>query len=135
MSVGKARNKQKNPATVIIKFRSMNDPEMMGSMESQTRGEAQLTSGHSEVKTDLEFQELFQKRLNDRSFNWKTVEYVQTCIKADPGIGKHIMVHFFAPLDDTTDTHANAEIHYKYDHLPDGLWLLQNEQYMQYCQK
>jgi hypothetical protein len=30
---------------------------------------------------------------------WKTISYVQTCIKAKRGFGKEIVVEFYAPLD------------------------------------
>jgi hypothetical protein len=31
---------------------------------------------------------MFDKKQNAKDFNWKTVEYVQTCVKDTVGIGK-----------------------------------------------
>ena len=108
---------------MIVKYRSANDPEVL-----QFNTDKDTTGGLSEVKTELEFSALFEIRTNDRNFNWKTVENVQTCVKDQVGIGKHLMIHFFAPIDESSERSATKnEICYEYKHMDDEISLLQHE--------
>ena len=55
---------------------------------------------------ETEFEKLFLTRQIDRNFNWKTVEYVQTCVKDEKGIGKPFSVTFYAPINESSDKTA-----------------------------
>jgi hypothetical protein len=92
----------------------------------------QFVYGLSEVLTDKDFSNMFDKKPNAKDFNWRTVEYVQSCIKDPIGIGKQCSVHFFAPLD---ETNHSLTIDYDYTRMPDELQLLQQQQWSAYCQK
>ena len=91
---------------MIVKFRAMTDPEIVHNKDYQAHGENSLTTGHSEVKTENELKEFLGK--NSRQFDWKTVDYIQSCVKddpgsgkaLDPGVGKFLMVHFYAPINE-----------------------------------
>ena len=50
------------------------------------------------VHREPEFGKDFQRRPNDEY--WKTVEVIQTCIKAKTGCGDPIFVKFNAPLNE-----------------------------------
>lgn len=88
----------KNSAAVIIKYRDRSDPEL--ALADLPSGD--FVAGLSEVLSDSEFRGLFQQKLNAKDFNWRTVEYIQTCVKDTIGIGKQINIHFFAPIDDSS---------------------------------
>lgn len=75
----KDRKGQKKPCA-IFKFRSADDPQVQ-SFQDPKEAMVDKTSGLSEVKLEHEFQELFNLRPNDRNFNWRTVEFVQGCVK------------------------------------------------------
>ena len=75
------------------------------------------------MKTEKEFQDLFEKK--NKSFNWRTLEHVQTTVKhTESGYGKHFLIHFFAPINDTSDESARQEINFEYKSMPDELWML-----------
>jgi hypothetical protein len=57
---------------------------------------------------------MFEKKQNAKDFNWKTVEYVQSCVKDTVGIGKQLTIHFFAPLNETTPETVLTEVCYDY---------------------
>jgi hypothetical protein len=44
---------------------------------------------------------LFEKKLPS-DLQWRMVDYIQTCVKDEIGIGKPISIHFYAPLDELT---------------------------------
>jgi len=70
-----------------VKYRAANDPEV-AQFHDYTTKSIDTTQGLSEIKNEVEFQTLLETRPNDRNFNWRTVEYIQTCVKDDKGIGK-----------------------------------------------
>ena len=110
----------KNSAAVIIKYRDRSDPEL-----SLADLPSDYVAGLSEVLSDSEFLSLFQKKLNAKDFNWRTVEYIQTCVKDTIGIGKQINVHFFAPIDDSSRQKAQGEIPFdRFKEMPSELQLL-----------
>lgn len=111
-------------AIVIVKYRAANDPELAG---SDTYSPDNFSFGLSEVLTDKDFSIMFDKKPNSKDFNWKTVEYIQTCVKDKDGTGKHMVVNFFAPLNETNDKTAAQEIIYDFRQFADELTLLQNE--------
>lgn len=67
---------------------------------------------------------MFESKLNSKDFNWRAVEFVQSCVKDPVGVGRSIFYQFFAPLDETSDETAKEEIDYGYKELPDDLVLL-----------
>jgi len=81
------------------------------------------------VLTDKDFSNMFDKKPNAKDFNWRTVEYVQSCIKDPIGIGKQYSVHFFAPLNET----STSTIDYDFSQMADELQLLQTQQWSAYC--
>ena len=83
------------------------------------------------MKTELEFATMFDKR----NTNWREIEYVQSCVKDPIGIGKHLQVHFYAPINETTEATAKAEVCYDYSGMEEELHMLQNEHYRDYCVK
>lgn len=58
------------------------------------------TPGQVKVLQNRQFQELLVKSKSDK--NWANIELIQTCIKADGGCGDPVMIHFFAPLDESS---------------------------------
>ena len=62
---------------------------------------------------------------------WKTISYVQTCVKSKKGFGKEIQVDFYAPLD---FANPNNEIKYDFRSLGDDVELLSTNEY-KYCVK
>jgi hypothetical protein len=60
---------------VIVKYRGKDDPDLQGTVDDTYQG------GLSEVLTDKDFSNMFEKKQNAKDFNWKTVEYVQSCVK------------------------------------------------------
>jgi hypothetical protein len=64
---------------------------------------------------------MFSFKLNSKDFNWKLVEYVQSCVKDPVGIGKAIYFHFFAPLNEESQESADLEIDYSSKSMPDDL--------------
>lgn len=61
----------KNAATVIVKYRDEDDPQLL----SANVGPDYLP-GLSEILPDREVTCMFDKKLNSKEFNWRTVEYV-----------------------------------------------------------
>lgn len=123
-NTAKKGEEKKNLSIVIVKYRAANDPELAG---SDPQSGDNFNAGLAEVLTDKDLETMFNKKPNSKDFNWKTVEYIQTCVKDQVGIGKHMIVNFFAPLNETNDKTANQEVSYDYKHMPDELTLLQNE--------
>lgn len=66
---------------------------------------------------------MFEKT-KSKDFNWKTVEYVQATVKDSAGIGKQIVIDFFAPIDEENDKTASQEINYDYKYMDEELKLL-----------
>lgn len=59
--------------------------------------EEQLHERAVMVVSDNGLMNAFQKRANDDF--WKTINFVQTCVKAQIGCGTPIIVNFFAPIN------------------------------------
>ena len=78
---------------------------------------------------------MFSFKLNSKDFNWKLVEYVQSCVKDPVGIGKAIYFHFFAPLNEESQESADLEIDYSSKSMPDDLQLLIDSKYTEYIKK
>lgn len=105
---------------MIVKYRAANDPELAG-----TEPCSDFTFGLSEILSDREFSNMFDKKPNAKDFNWKAVEYIQACVKDSIGIGKLLKIEFYAPLDESDDVSASKEIAYdRYKLMPDELQLL-----------
>lgn len=79
---------------------------------------------------------MFLNKLISKDFNWKTVEYVQSCVKDSVGVGKPLSYHYFAPLDQSGINASQNEIDYKkvLDDV-DELKLLQDGNYKDYMHK
>ena len=75
---------------VIVKYRTCNDPEVEPFLELDE-------IAHSEIFTEFSINRLFEKK-SGKDQSWKTVNYIQACVKDSIGVGKPISVHFFAPL-------------------------------------
>lgn len=130
----KKKNRDKKfQSFVIAKYRDSNDPEIAGlNLPYMKDGPSE---GMREVYTEIEFKNFMEKKPHDKNFNWKAVEFVQTCVKDQMGIGKPININFFANIDETSDKTAAQEISYDYKGIADEIVLLQNEQYQEYCMK
>ena len=50
------------------------------------------------MTTDSELIAIFKKRPNDDF--WKSIKYIQTCLKAKSGLGEPLIVSYKAPLDE-----------------------------------
>jgi len=61
----------KNTATVIVKYRDEDDPLLLSANAGPD-----YVPGLSEVLPDREVTNMFDKKLNSKEFNWRTVEYV-----------------------------------------------------------
>jgi hypothetical protein len=79
---------------------------------------------------------MFLNKLISKEFNWKTVEYVQSCVKDSVGVGKPLSYHFFAPIDQSSVQATQDEIDYKSVlEEVDELKLLQDGNYIDYMHK
>lgn len=78
---------------------------------------------------------MFENKVTSKDFNWRSVEYVQSCVKDAVGIGKSYILNFFAPINEESDSKAAEEIDYNYKQMPDDLKLLQEENYEEYMRK
>ena len=60
-----------------MKYRAQRDPDIEKNPSDPVAKEKDMISGQSEVKTELEFATMFDKR----NFKWTSVEFVQSCVK------------------------------------------------------
>ena len=88
-----------------------------------------------EVLGDEALYKMFSNKLISKEFNWRTVEYVQACVKDSFGVGKPFNYHFFAPLDQSCKHASQQPINYQLEHDIDEYKCLQNEKYRDYMHK
>lgn len=83
-----------------------------------------------QVVSDSGLMTVFQRRANDDY--WKTLNYIQTNVKAQIGCGTPIIVRFFAPIDENK---TEATIDYNYQEFGEDEDLLRNGMEEAYCLK
>lgn len=83
------------------------------------------------VVRDTEFINEFRRRANDDF--WKTIDCIQTTVKAKTGIGHPIFYPFFAPLNDEDPSKEIDYSHFK--NMADENELIKEEEDIVYCQK
>ncbi|CDW81558.1 UNKNOWN [Stylonychia lemnae] len=83
------------------------------------------------VVKDTEFINEFRRRANDEF--WRTVDCIQTSIKAKTGIGIPIFVNFLAPINEQDPSKEIDYSHFKV--MQEDFELLKNEEDEQFCYK
>ena len=83
------------------------------------------------VVSDTEFMNEFKRRANDDF--WKTVDCIQTCIKAKTGIGFPIFINFYAPVN---PKEPQKEVDYsEFKTMPEDYELIKSEEDEMFCYK
>lgn len=79
---------------------------------------------------------MFSNKLISKEFNWKSVEYVQACVKDSFGVGKPFNYHFFAPIEQSCQHASQKPIDYFLNENDvDEYKCLQTENYKDYMRK
>jgi hypothetical protein len=78
-------------------------------------------------------QKLFEKKAAKDVF-WKLIECIQSCVKDKVGIGKPILVQFFAPLDESVPDYHTIDFS-SFKKMPDDLQLLNSQLYQEFAYK
>lgn len=63
------------------------------------------------------------------------VEYIQTVVKDEEGIGSPINIHFYAPLDESKAKHETEICYDSWQQMPEDIELIQADNYSQYAEK
>lgn len=118
---------------MIVKYR--NDPELIKEEQPAhakpgdtkiVTSEAESKITFTEVLNEVGLKNLVESKTKD--FNFKSLEYIQSCVKHPIGTGTLMLINFFAPLNEKSPATAADEINYiQYKSMPDELSLLQNE--------
>ena len=83
----------------MVKFRAHTDPELAN--EPVLKVEARkLGPNLVEIFDEDQMPWLFEKRSPKDPF-FKTVEFIQTCVSDQRGVGKPICFQFYAPIDES----------------------------------
>lgn len=109
--------------TVIVRYRRLAE------YEPDAEKKNDVLVDRIEVKTDNAFMEFFRAPKSDPQ--WKTINYVQTCVKAKKGFGKLIIVDFFAPMD---MLQLQEDVRFNYKALGEDIELLETNEYA-FCVK
>lgn len=76
---------------------------------------------------------LFEKR-SAKDTMTRLIEYIQTCVKDDKGIGKPIFIDFYAPLNEQSPSSC-IQYDSQMKAMSENLMLLELEKYEEYCYK
>lgn len=75
------------------------------------------------------------KYSDNKSQQWKRIRYIQTCIRSKTGVGKPIIIQFYAPLPVTKPGDKYATIRYDYRSQGDEISMIRNGDDYGYCIK
>ena len=67
--------------------------------------------------------------------NWKRVRYIQTCIKTRTGIGKPIVIQYYAPMPTVKQGERHATIKYDFRGCGDDFTMIKDGDDYGYCIK
>lgn len=67
-----------------------------------------------------------QSKDNHHHSCWRTVDYIQTCVKGESGVGKQILVYFAAEI-------VNGRCCYRHEHFANELELLREGMFMEFA--
>lgn len=87
------------------------------------------------VVAEKVFNDMFAELKKSKQTMGSIINYIQTTVKDDKGVGQNIDVHFRAPLDDTSGETQKEDINYDFSACGDDMDLLKQKRFKKYAEK